>query len=75
MTPEPSNRSRLFLFGSLLLGVFTFAVVLLFHNLADGDLWAKLALGSSVWNQGKLPSTDVFAFTPVPTVSGTILRK
>ena len=65
MTPQSTDRSRLFLFGSLLLGVFTFAVVLLFHNLADGDLWAKLALGSSVWTQGKLPSTDVFAFTPV----------
>ena len=65
MTPQPTDRSRLFLFGSLLLGVFTFGVVLLFHNLADGDLWAKLALGAAVWNQGHLPTADVFAFTPV----------
>ena len=65
MTPPSTDRSRLFIFASLLLGVFTFVIVLLFHNLADGDLWAKLSLGAAVWNHGKLPSTDVFAFTPV----------
>jgi len=48
----------------VLLGVFAFAVVLAFHNITDGDLWAKLAIGSSLWNAGHLPRHDVYAFTP-----------
>jgi len=47
----------------VLLGVFALAVVLAFHNITDGDLWAKLAIGSSFWN-GHLLRHDVFAFTP-----------
>ena len=48
----------------LFLGAFAFATVLAFHNIADGDLWAKLAIGSSVLRQGRLVRHDVFAFTP-----------
>ena len=48
----------------VLLGVFAFAVILAFHNIAEGDLWAQLAIGASVWDQGHLPRHDVFAFTP-----------
>ena len=48
----------------VLLGAFAFAVILAFHNIADGDLWAKLAIGSWLWNTGHLLRHDVFAFTP-----------
>ena len=48
----------------VLLGVLAFAVVLAFHNITDGDLWAKLAIGSTLWNTGHLPRHDVYAFTP-----------
>jgi hypothetical protein len=47
-----------------LLGVLAFSVVLAFHNITEGDLWSKLALGSSLWNSGHLLQHDVFAFTP-----------
>jgi hypothetical protein len=65
MRSELSEKSRLIMLGTLLLGVFAFSVTLLFHNVADGDLWAKLALGAAIWNNGELPRHDVFAFTPV----------
>ena len=29
----------------VLLGLFTFACVLAFHNITEGDLWGKLAIG------------------------------
>ncbi len=48
----------------VLLGVFAFASILAFHNIADGDLWGKLAIGASLWEQGHLLARDVFAFTP-----------
>jgi hypothetical protein len=48
----------------VLLGVFTFAGVLAFHNITDGDLWAQLAVGASVWEHGHLLRHDIFAFTP-----------
>jgi hypothetical protein len=59
-----ASQSR-FLQGLIvLLGVFALAVVLAFHNITDGDLWAKLAIGSRLWNTGHLLRHDVFAFTP-----------
>jgi len=48
----------------VLLGVFAFAGILAFHNIAEGDLWAQLAIGASVWEHGHLLRHDVFAFTP-----------
>jgi hypothetical protein len=48
----------------IFLGSFAFACILAFHNIAEGDLWAKLAIGASIWEQGHLLSRDVFAFTP-----------
>jgi len=48
----------------VLLGLFALAVVLAFHNITDGDLWAKLAIGSSLWNTCHLLRHDVYAFTP-----------
>ena len=34
-------------------------------NIADGDLWAKLALGAHVVLHGSVLAHDIFAFTPV----------
>ncbi len=47
----------------VLLGLFAFASILAFHNITDGDLWGKLAIGGSVWEQGHLLRHDIFAFT------------
>jgi hypothetical protein len=47
-----------------LLGAFSLAVILAFHNITDGDLWAKLAIGESVWKTGHILRQDVYAFTP-----------
>lgn len=46
----------------MVLGLFAFTILLAFHNITDGDLWAKLAIGASVW-QGHFMRHDVFAFT------------
>jgi hypothetical protein len=48
----------------VLLGALALAVILAFHNITEGDLWAKLSIGSSLWNTGHLPRHDLFAFTP-----------
>jgi hypothetical protein len=46
------------------LGLFSFTVVLSAYHIADGDLWAKLAIGAFVWIRGAVPHHDLFAFTP-----------
>jgi hypothetical protein len=48
----------------VLLGLFAFASILAFHNITEGDLWAQLAIGASVWEHGHLLRHDIFAFTP-----------
>lgn len=53
------------LFVTTVLGIFSFAIALAYHNIADGDLWARLAQGASVWKTGHLIHKDMFAFTPV----------
>lgn len=58
------SHTRLFQGFIALLGVLSLAVVLAFHNITDGDLWAKLAIGESVWKTGHVPLRDVYAFTP-----------
>ena len=50
---------------TIFLGVVSFLVVLLASNIADGDLWGKLAIGAHVWKYGTVPVHDTFAFTPV----------
>jgi hypothetical protein len=47
------------------LGIFSFGVILAAHNISDGDLWGKLAIGAHVWKYGTVPAHDMFAFTPV----------
>jgi len=47
------------------LGTLSFIAVLTAFNIADGDLWAKLALGAHVVLHGSVLAHDIFAFTPV----------
>ncbi len=58
------RQTRLFQGLIALLGAFSFSVILTFHNITDGDLWAKLAIGESVWKTGHILRHDVYAFTP-----------
>ena len=58
------SQTRLLQWIIALLGVFSLSVILAFHNITDGDLWAKLAIGESVWKTGHIPRHDVYAFTP-----------
>jgi len=50
--------------ATLMVGAFAFAVVLAYHHVVDGDLWARLAVGAHAWQTGNLMHHDVFAFTP-----------
>lgn len=59
----PTPRNSL-CWATLALGALTFGVLLAARNIADGDLWAKLAVGAEVWLRGALPDHDRFAFTP-----------
>jgi hypothetical protein len=58
------RNERWFVAVSLVLGAFAFAVVLAWHRVVDGDLWARLAVGAHVWKTGTVMRHDVFAFTP-----------
>ena len=58
------RSERLFVAVSLVLGVFAFAVVLAYHRIVDGDLWARLIAGAHVWKTGAAMRHDAFAFTP-----------
>jgi hypothetical protein len=50
---------------SAVLCLFSLGALLCSGHYADGDLWAKLALGAHVWKYGNLPHHDLFAFTDV----------
>jgi len=50
---------------AVVLGIFSFGMVLAAHHITDGDLWNKLAIGAHVWKYGTVPVRDAFAFTPV----------
>ncbi len=68
LNPNPSNPPAKFataLLLTCLLALFSAVTLLTFNHLADGDLWAKLALGASVWDHGDIFRHDIFAFTPV----------
>ncbi|HSH95993.1 MAG TPA: hypothetical protein VK968_17740 [Roseimicrobium sp.] len=62
---ERAKRELQLVVMAVLLGVFSFGSLLLAYHFADGDLWAKLAIGASVSIKGEIPRHDVFAFTPV----------
>src|SRR2546421_4969882 len=61
---ERSRVERFYLWLTIAMGILGFGVVLSAYHVADGDLWAKLSLGASVWLRGKVPAHDTFAFTP-----------
>jgi len=66
--PDPSAEPAKFSIAlglTSLLALFSFVTLLAFNHLADGDLWAKLSLGASVWDHGDVVRRDFFAFTPV----------
>lgn len=66
-SPDRPKKSSLLLWLTGLLALFSFVTLLAFNHIADGDLWAKLALGASVWDHGDVIRHDIFAFTPVLT--------
>ncbi len=57
------HKERLFVAVSLMLGASAFAIVLAYHHVVDGDLWARLAVGAYVWKTGTVMHHDPFAFT------------
>lgn len=67
MTDEPDTRpdmDRILAGLCLVLGFFAFDSVLGYFNVADSDLWARLAAGAAVWRDGRVFESDPFAFTP-----------
>jgi len=58
------RSDKLLATATLVVGAFAFAVVLAYHRIVDGDLWARLAVGAYAWQTGSLMGHDVFAFTP-----------
>ncbi|MCL4177798.1 MAG: hypothetical protein KJ072_08630 [Verrucomicrobia bacterium] len=64
-TPASPAVPHLVSTASAIIGTLVWIVVLGFHNIADGDLWAKLVLGGHFWEQGEILRHDLFAFTPV----------
>ena len=64
ITPVTESQTRYGQGLIVLLGLFSFAGILAYHNITEGDLWAQLAIGESVWEHGRLLRHDIFAFTP-----------
>lgn len=62
MTPRQDPTWYVF---AALLGLVSFVVILAFHNLTDGDLWARLAAGAGIFETGRPFAKDIFAFTPI----------
>ena len=58
------RRDNLLAMLTMLVGGFAFAVILAYHHIVDGDLWARLAVGAHAWKTGSVMRHDVFAFTP-----------
>jgi hypothetical protein len=65
MQSESASKERVLLAILALLGVTVWLIVLTRINIADGDLWAKMALGAMLLQKGVFLTHDVFAFTPV----------
>ena len=65
LSDAQANSYGILLFAAACLGVLSYVALLASQNIADWDLWAKLALGAHVWHYGTLPHHDLFAFTPV----------
>lgn len=62
---NPSDtRTRVVQILIAVLGAGSLAVFLAYHNITDGDLWAKLAIGETFAKTGHILRHDVYAFTP-----------
>ncbi|MCH8333367.1 hypothetical protein IIC65_05490 [Candidatus Sumerlaeota bacterium] len=59
-----SGIDRTLLILCFTLGFFALNGILTFNNVADGDLWARMAAGAAFWTQHRVMPSDVFAFTP-----------
>ena len=46
------------------IGLLALGVVLAYHRVVDGDLWARLAVGAEFFKNHTVWRHDVFAFTP-----------
>lgn len=64
MSDANSTHGQSLRWAVLALGTACFSVLLAAHNIADGDMWARLAVGAEVWLRGALPLRDQYAFTP-----------
>lgn len=62
--PVHQDSTRFFWIGAHILGLLSFLVLLAFHNIADGDLWARLSIGGEIVQHGHFPRQDLFAFVP-----------
>lgn len=49
---------------SAVLGIASFIVMLGYHAISDGDLWARLSIGGEIVRRGHFFYHDPFAFTP-----------
>jgi len=65
MQNESASKERILLAILALLGFTVWLIVLTRINIADGDLWAKMALGALLLQKGVFLTHDIFAFTPV----------
>ncbi len=63
-TSRFSNEQILTLL-TLVLGIFSYVVILLHHNIADGDMWARLVAGACAFHGGSVAEVDFLAYTPV----------
>ena len=62
---DQAAKERVILVMIAILGAFVWVIALTTINIADTDLWAKMALGAFLLQKGLLLKHDVFAFTPV----------
>ena len=58
------RNNKLLTLATAVVGLLTFGIVLAYHRIVDGDLWARLAAGAAFLHNGHVLRHDVFAFTP-----------
>ena len=63
--PDPARARTDLRPPPIVLGQLGFGALLAWHNVAGGDLWARLAQGAALWRTRHLPPGDPYAFTPV----------
>ena len=58
------QREKFLTWLTAVIGFLAFAVVLAYHRVVDGDLWARLAVGAGFFRYHAVWRHDLFAFTP-----------